>query len=59
MKKKNSIAKDLRTPKYRPRVVQNKKRKLKAKAERRELKQQLPSFFMVKDRHISSLITEF
>lgn len=46
MRKKNKVAKDLRTPKYKPRIVQSRKRKLQAKALRRELKDQLPSFLL-------------
>ena len=54
--KKNKIAKDLRTPKYKPRIIQSKKRKLKDKALRRELKDQLPSFLLGKGEMAGTLL---
>ena len=33
MKRKNKIAKDLRTPKYRPRVIKNKKKEAEKRRE--------------------------
>lgn len=37
MKRRSEIARDLRTPKYRQRVVQDKRRKAKEKAAKREM----------------------
>ena len=46
MAKKNPIAKELRTPKYRPRIVEDKRRKLKEKIQRREVEKELPPLFL-------------
>ncbi len=46
MRKKNPVAKAVRTQRFKPQVVENKKRKLKAKIARREMRNQLPSFLL-------------
>ena len=45
MKRKNVVARQLRDPRYRKQVVRSKKNKIKAKIQKRELKQELPFVF--------------
>ncbi len=47
MKKRNPVAKSVRTQRFKPRVVESKKRKLSDKISRREMRNQLPSFCLV------------
>ncbi|MGH1350328.1 MAG: hypothetical protein ACRBBN_05910 [Methyloligellaceae bacterium] len=44
MKKRNPVARAVRTRDFKPRVVESKKRKLSNKIARREMRNQLPSF---------------